>query len=203
MKQFIPLSVFAAAFALVEAAVVVYTRMLYYPDGFSFPLVPPPEAFMRVEIWRELATLVMLGAAGTLAGKSRWERFAFFLWAFGLWDLFYYVWLKVFIGWPAGLLDPDILFLVPALWWGPVLAPCIVALSLCLAALIIVRHGAPRVKGWHIAGVAAGAGIILYTFMADAAIVSAGQMPPPYRWGLFWAGWLPGAVSFALSLKRR
>ena len=31
-------TVFAAAMAFVESAVVVYLRVIYYPEGFTFPL---------------------------------------------------------------------------------------------------------------------------------------------------------------------
>ena len=46
-----------------------------------------------------------------------------FFWAFGLWDICYYVWLWVILRWPASLLDFDVLFLIPLPWIGPVLAP--------------------------------------------------------------------------------
>lgn len=206
MGKFAPLTLFAVAFALVEAAVVVYLRALYYPGGFAFPVKPPPVDMAHVELWREGATLLMLGSAAALAGGNGWRKFAFFMYAFGLWDVFYYVWLKVFIGWPASLAEPDVLFLIPVVWWGPVLAPCIVALSLCVAAVTIVfldeRGKAFVLKPSDVALVTAGACIILYTFMADSAALEAGRMPPPYRWGLFWCGELLGIFAFLLMLKR-
>lgn len=207
MKKFIPLTIFAAAFGLVEAAVVVYTRWLYYPAGFAFPVNVPPIAFLKVELWRELATLAMLGAAGAMAGRGGWQKFAFFMWAFGVWDIFYYVWLNLFIGWPASPFDPDILFLIPVTWWGPVLSPCIVSISMCAAALVIVRRGetgqTPILKPLDVIGAAIGACIILYTYMADAAIITAGEMPPPYRWGIFWIGELVGTAAFINMLMRK
>lgn len=205
MKKFIPLSLFAIAFALVEAAVVIYLRALYYPHGFSFPLVPPPLGIYQMEMWRELATLLMLVSAGWLAANTRWSRFAYFMYAFGLWDIFYYVWLKVFSGWPESFLTPDILFLLPVVWWGPVLAPCIVAASLCVSAVIVVkREGTlPSVEPADVALLCLGAFVILYTFMADAPIIEAGRMPPPYRWGIFFAGEFLGIGAFIMLLKRR
>lgn len=206
MGKFAPLTVFAVAFALVEAAVVVYLRALYYPEGFNFPVKPPPADMAHIEVWREAATLLMLGAAGALAGQNGWRKFAFFMYAFGLWDIFYYVWLKVFTGWPASVTTPDILFLIPVAWWGPVLAPCIVAVSLCVSAAVIVwldgRGKVFHCKPLDVALVAIGAGIILYTFMADASVIDAGQNPPPYRWTLFWAGELLGVFAFVRMLKR-
>lgn len=207
MKKFILPTIFAVAFGLVEAAVVVYTRWLYYPNGFAFPVSVPPIAFLKVELWRELATLAMLGAAGAMAGRGVWQKFAFFMWAFGVWDLFYYIWLNLFIGWPATLFDPDILFLIPVTWWGPVLSPCIVSISMCTAAVIIVRRDEAGqtliLKPLDITAVTLGALIILYTYMSDAAIITAGQMPPPYRWGVFWIGEIVGVAAFINMLLRK
>ena len=207
MKKFVPLSVFAVGFAAVEAAVVVYLRKLYYPEGFSFPLKPIPGDVLSMEMVREAATLAMLGSVDAAAGRNGWQKFAFFMYVFGLWDIFYYVWLKVWLGWPEGLLTPDILFLLPVVWWGPVLAPVIVALSLCVSAAVIVRFDKRghsfALRARDVAWVTAGACIILYTFMADFRILEAGNTPPPYRWGTFWVGELIGIAAFVTMLRRR
>ena len=116
-------SVFAVAFALVESSVVVYLRLLYYPEGFAFPLKPALMSHVAVEVSREVATIVMLAVVGLIAGRSRWQRFSYFMIAFGVWDIFYYVWLKIMLNWPASLLDWDVLFLIPVPWIGPVVAP--------------------------------------------------------------------------------
>src|SRR5262245_39933262 len=93
-RMLVWVSVYAVAMGLLEAAVVVYLRRLYYPHGFAFPLVPVDNDVAVVELWRELATVVMLAAVGGMAGRNRGERFAYFLYAFGIWDLIYYVGLK-------------------------------------------------------------------------------------------------------------
>ncbi|MFN3876453.1 MAG: hypothetical protein ACK4L7_11140, partial [Flavobacteriales bacterium] len=82
------------------------------------------------EVWREAATLLMLLAPAALVARSALERFAWFCYGFGVWDIFYYVWLKALIGWPGSLLSPDLLFLIPVPWVGPVWAPCAVSLGL-------------------------------------------------------------------------
>jgi len=195
------------AFALVESSVVVYLRQLYYPEGFSFPMKPIPENILFMEMMREAATMVMLVSAGIVAGGSAWRRFAFFMYCFGLWDIGYYIWLKLFIGWPVSLLEPDILFLFPVVWWGPVLAPVIVAFSLCMSAVLIIHRmekgWTPPLKKTDIFWIALGAGIILYTFMADAKIIEAGATPPPYRWRLFATGEGIGLAAFAGLMLRR
>ena len=96
-------ALFAAAFGFVEAAVVVYLRALYYPEGFQFPLRLMAPAMVPVELIRELATLVMLASVGILAGRSRWDRFGAFMVTFGVWDITFYIWLKVLVAWPASI----------------------------------------------------------------------------------------------------
>ena len=117
------ITVFAIAMGFLETAVVVYLRVLLYPGGFSFPLAIMPHSLAIIEIYREAATLVMLIGIGYLSGKNGTTRFAFFLYAFAVWDLFYYVFLKIFIHWPESWMTWDILFLIPTNWVGPVVAP--------------------------------------------------------------------------------
>src|ERR1043166_3119153 len=81
----------------------------------------------NVELWREAATLVMLAAVGLLAGRTWRRRAGYAALAFGVWDIFYYVFLRVISGWPRTLFDWDVLFLLPLPWWGPVLAPVSIA----------------------------------------------------------------------------
>jgi hypothetical protein len=131
---------YAMAMGVLEAAVVIYLRRLYFPSGFQFPVRLVDTDIGIVELWRELATVVMLAAVGALAGRTRSERFAWFIYSFGLWDLVYYAFLKIALGWPESLFTWDILFLLPVPWAGPVLAPCIVAATMCGLALTTVWH---------------------------------------------------------------
>ncbi len=82
--------------------------------------------------------MVMLVAVGWLAGRGRAERWAYGLFAFGMWDIGYYIWLKVLVNWPATLLDWDVLFLIPLRWWGPVLAPVLIAALICVTTMLAV-----------------------------------------------------------------
>lgn len=128
------LTTFSLAMGFFEATVVVYLRQLYYPEGFSFPLkLMSPQAFV-IEYLRELSTLIMLSSVAIIAGKNFPQRFAFFLFSFGVWDIFYYVWLKALLNWPPSLLTWDILFLIPVIWTAPVLAPIISAITMILLA---------------------------------------------------------------------
>ncbi len=137
-RHLILLTTFSLAMGFLEATVVVYLRQLYYPEGFSFPLtLLPPQAFVT-ESFRELSTLIMISIVAIITGKNFQQRFAFFLFTFGLWDIFYYVGLKVHLNWPPSFLTWDILFLIPVVWVGPVLAPIISALTMILLAACII-----------------------------------------------------------------
>ena len=129
-KRLFFLTVYAVAMGFVEAAVVIYLRQLYYPAGFCFPLSSPVLQSLQIEYIREIATIVMLGSVAVLAGGDRTEKAAFFLFSFGLWDLFYYLWLKLLLDWPSSFFTWDILFLIPIVWVAPVLAPMICAVTM-------------------------------------------------------------------------
>jgi hypothetical protein len=139
LKRTLWLLAFSIAMGFLETAVVVYLRLLYYPQGFGFPLVVLSPEVGAVEIFREAATVIMLLGVGILAGTTPRQRLAFFLMAFATWDLFYYIFLKVFLDWPASLLTWDILFLIPAPWVGPVLSPVLVSCTMLMFSGIIMR----------------------------------------------------------------
>ncbi len=191
---------FATAFAFVESAVVIYLRALYYPGGFSFPLRLLATDHVAVELAREFSTLVMIGAVASLAATRPWERFGFFIFTFGVWDIFFYFWLKVCIGWPTSLLDWDILFLIPLPWIGPVIAPVLIALMLAVCGVLIVfrsgRGMAMRVLPATIALWLCGTAVILYTFLVDAGATLHGMMPLPYRYELLGFGLLLYGAAF-------
>lgn len=108
-KRFLWVSAYAIAMALLEAAVVVYLRGLLQITNENVAL----GSYMTIETWREAATLVMPAAVGWMAGRKGLDRLAYGLFAFGLWDIWYYIWLKALIGWPETLLNWDVLFLIP------------------------------------------------------------------------------------------
>jgi hypothetical protein len=138
------LTLFAVGMAYVESAVVSYLRFLYYPDGFTIgdgsAMVAMGSAVCRIELGREAATMVMLVAIALLvARRSWWERLAYFLWTFALWD-FYYVWLYVLLGWPPDLMTLDVLFLIPTVWVAPVVLPVAVSGMMLVLATVILRR---------------------------------------------------------------
>jgi len=131
-KTFIILAIFGIAMGFLEAIVVVYLREIYYPQGFEFPLNTFSPEMLSIEWIREISTIIMLITIGIIAGKNFLQKLSFFLYTFAIWDIFYYVALKLFLNWPPSLLTWDILFLIPVPWVGPVLAPIICSLTMIL-----------------------------------------------------------------------
>lgn len=138
LKTLLSLTLFSIAMSYLETSVVVYLRKIYYPNGFTFPLTPIEPPIATIEFWREAATIVMLAGIGILAGRNKTERFAFFIYCFAIWDIFYYIFLKLLLDWPATLFTWDILFLIPVPWVGPVITPCILSITMILLASMIV-----------------------------------------------------------------
>jgi hypothetical protein len=48
-----------------------------------------------IELGREVTTVAMILAVALLAARAFTPVFAAFVYVFGLWDVFYYVWLKL------------------------------------------------------------------------------------------------------------
>ena len=139
------LTLFAVGMAYVESAVVSYLRFLYYPNGFfagdGSAMVAMEPAAYRIELGREAATMVMLVAIALLvARRNWWERLAYFLWTFAVWDIFYYVWLYVLLRWPPDLMTLDVLFLIPTVWVAPVVLPVAVSGVMMVLATMILRR---------------------------------------------------------------
>ena len=134
-------AIYAAAMAVVEAMVVYYLRRLFAlqyaavfaPGRFSFP-----HAYLRHEQIREAATIVMLLVVAWLAGRGLLQRLAYFLFAFGVWDIGYYVVLKIMLGWPASLGTRDLLFLTPRQWWAPVWEPLLASTAFIIVASLLL-----------------------------------------------------------------
>lgn len=191
-KKIIVVFIFGIAFAYIEAAVVAYLRTIYYPAGFSFPLVMHYDRNLVIEFFRELATLIILVSSGWLLSKKFWEGFAYFLIIFGVWDIFYYVWLKVTINWPASVLDPDVLFLIPMPWIGPVLSAVLISLTMIVIGIDILKlfekgfNIKPRMMHWVM--VLIGSALVLYSYMNDFDASFFQKYPKPYEWYFLAAG---------------
>jgi len=167
-------TIFAIAMAFLETAVVIYLRKIYYPAGFDFPLKGFIEPnILAIEWVREFATIVMLLAIGYLAGKKLSEKFAYFILAFGIWDIFYYIFLKMALNWPSSFLTWDLLFLIPLPWIGPVLTPVIISIIMICASIFIIKSGESgktvklKLVDWFL--LTFSIALILYTWLVDYA----------------------------------
>ena len=129
-KNLINVILFAIAMAYLESAVVVYLREMYHIVDLVKDTPLKPDAYTIIEIGREAATIVMLAVIGLLAGSTWPKKIGYFFLSFGVWDIFYYIWLYVFIQWPKSLFEWDILFLIPLPWWGPVISPILISILL-------------------------------------------------------------------------
>ena len=188
---------YAAAMGILEAAVVVYLRRIYYPAGFGFPLVPMDPAILRVEVTRETMTIVMLACVAGLAAERVWPRLMAFIVAFGVWDIVYYAGLKLWLDWPASWLAPDILFLIPKVWVGPVLAPALVS-ALWIAAGMTLHRQPVRMRATDWIGAIASAAIVGASFW----IPTGTPEHPRFAWWLFAAGYLTGAATLVRLASR-
>ncbi len=204
------LIVYAVAMAYLEAAVVVYLRELYYPENIL--QIFPPKLFtprdVIVELGREVATIVMMLAVAFLAEhRNKVRYFAAFVLQFGIWDVFYYIWLKVLIGWPVSWSEWDILFLIPWAWFGPWLTPVVIAILLSLwGAWIFWKEGLPR---WSKTGIflfTGGALLALTAFLQpavplllDGNLHTLQQFQPS---GFWWWCYIPGVILMGVGLSR-
>ncbi len=124
---------FAVAMAWMEAAVVFYLRTLVGRiDPYQARPLPVSAGLAGAEIVREAATMIMLGCVGCLAGRTWRSRIGYLLVAFGVWDIFYYVFTKIITGWPQSFLDMDVLAITPGVWAGPMISAIVVSSSLLI-----------------------------------------------------------------------
>ena len=219
------LILFSAAFGYVEAAVVAYLRSIYTPVRAHFYSVTPDQVFpllsvaqlrslgpehlvrLRIELGRELATLLMLAGAAMIAARSLREWVAAFVLCFGVWDITFYMFLKLLIDWPASVLTWDILFLIPVPWTGPVIAPVITSSSMIGSGLLLLRREYNN-KPVHMtalegSGIVLGGVLVIAAFMWDFRNTASGGNPNPFNWILFAVGETIGLLSFSSSLRSR
>ncbi len=223
-------ALFSVAMGFLESAIVVYIRALYYPDGFAFPLKMMDYSIAVTELLRELATIIMLIAIGALSGRTRTEKFGFFIFSFAIWDLFYYVFLKLILNWPQSFFTWDVLFLIPTAWVGPVIAPVLLAILMLVLSLAIsyftdkVNQTALNFSEW--AALLLGSLVVilsftienvqflltrvsfidLFNFNHDLIELALLFIPRDFPWLLFFAGFLiinSGIGSFFFRNRKR
>jgi len=212
--------VFSVAFAWVESAVVVYLREIYFGGGFSFPLIVKWEGgkhvidpLVRIEFGREIATIIILVSVGWIAGRNRFQKFCFFMIAFGVWDIFYYIWLYVMVGWPESLMTWDLLFYVPLPWVGPVITPVLIAIAMTAAGSVVIYYdekGHNICWQWHHMAVELFcAFLMIVAFCWDwknilqvPGEIERTGMPNPFAWWLYAPAFLFSVAYFVFKLRQ-
>lgn len=212
----------AVALGYIEAALVVYLRHIieplrgrYHPEAATecLPLLSPEQlnaaardvsSLLTVELIREPMPLLLLAAAawGLRRPGRRGDMLGYFLLGFGVWDVFYYVFLKALLDWPASVGTWDILYLIPTAWVAPVWAPLAVSGGMIGLGLAVLLRRAPpdppkltrTLPGWL--GVAAGIALVLASFLTRTPEAFA-RVPNRFDWPLFAAGW---ALSVGASI---
>jgi hypothetical protein len=205
-RKLIWLTIFAITMGYFEAALVEYLRELYYPDGFAFPMREIPLTILLIEIGREITSILMMVSVGALAGCCFIDRFAAFMFIFGVWDITFYAFLKLFENWPPSLFTWDLLFLLPLPWIGPVWAPVLVSIALIWAAINVWRR---LEKGlivkptrWEWIGEISAGLIIIGSFVSGFQVVLRKETPQTFPWYVWLLGMILGILIFLRVIRR-
>jgi len=220
LRRWIWIVAFSVAFAWVESAVVVYLREIYFDGSFYFPIVVQWEdgkrvvdTLMRIELGREIATIIMLVTVGCIIGKNAIQKFCFFMIAFGIWDIFYYFWLWIMVGWPESLMTWDLLFFIPLPWVGPVITPLLIAITMVVAGFFIIyydENGCVFRWRWYDWVIELGCGFLMIVafcwdwknIMRVPDGVFYNGIPNPFAWWLYLPAYIFSVVYFTVRLKQ-
>ncbi|MEN6625786.1 MAG: hypothetical protein ABFD69_06105 [Candidatus Sumerlaeia bacterium] len=204
-NRFIWVCLFGLSMGYFEAAAVLYLRGLYahgFPEYPHTPYSVCTQLHRAVELGREAMSILMLLSVAMLAGRRPLERFAFFICAFGVWDVFYYAFLYLAVGWPSSLATRDVLFLLPAPWVGPVWSAASLAVLFVVATFIYLwlhdsgRPLDPTLAEWAVA--IAGALVIVYSWLSGGK----GAVPYAYPWWIWLIGTAMGVAAFGSTIQR-
>lgn len=189
---------YGIAMGMLEAICVVYLRQLLLPPGTTQFDIQSLDRY-PIEMWREVCTIVMLGSVAWLAGKNTATRFGFFVAAFGVWDIWYYIGLYLWAGWPTSLLEWDCLFLLPCPWYGPVLAPVLVSVAFVVSCVLLIigeHSGRPvRVTFARVGLVLLGWAIWILSFTVPAIWEGTHAYPTFYPWWALALGAIPSLAA--------
>ncbi|WP_455223414.1 hypothetical protein [Kaarinaea lacus] len=211
VRTLIWLTLFAIAMAYVESALVVHLRHLYYADNplTIFPLRLFSHHDLAIELAREVATMVMIITIAFLTAHERGRRFAAFCFVFGVWDLFYYLWLKVLIDWPQTWLEWDVLFLIPWPWFGSWITPAIIAFLFTIwGGWILANEQNPYFGKLPLSLFITGTFLVLATFLWPGAMLLEGgeaafdgYLPDSFPWIIYSVGLLAMTAGMIASLR--
>jgi len=214
LRPLAAISVYSVAMAYLESSVVIYLRRIAFGNPAQvFPLRYAEPGLGGIELIREVATIIMLLAVGYLAGKNLLQKGAYFIYSFAIWDLFYYLFLAMLVGWPTSLFDFDVLFLIPVVWISPVLCPILISLLLVSASLVVIfiadRSAHLRVGSFNLIAFVFGALVDFYSFteqifrilLTQGSKGLIGFTPVSFDWLLFTLGFLLMSYSAERIIK--
>jgi hypothetical protein len=197
------LTVYAIAMAQVEAALVIHLRTIYYGDNplTVFPLALVSDRDLLIELMREFATVIMILSVSLLQSRRGIRVFAAFIYVFGLWDIAYYLWLKLLLGWPTRWLEWDVLFLIPWPWLGPWIAPVLVSILFVGAGARLLSSPGHFTRIFLSAFVF-GAAVVVAAFLLPASAITVEEQAGRLAAGEFpWRFYVPGYLLMLWSLS--
>lgn len=198
--RLISVILFAIAMGLLESICVVYIRQIIFPPDGNIANTPNSDFNFTLEAIRESMTIIMLTALSILAAFNWRTRLAMFFLAFGIWDIFYYFGLKIFLDWPATIMDWDTLFLIPVAWYSPIIVPVLISTYFIIGSIFIIIHESNGTKLKFNFSVVLlqflGFGVWFYSFVKNSAMISEnGYTNVEYSWALFFLGLIFGISS--------
>jgi hypothetical protein len=154
-----------------------------------------------------MATVVMILSVALLLSRRGVHVFGAFIYVFGLWDISYYAWLKIMLGWPTQWLEWDILFLIPWPWLGPWITPALVS-ALFVAAGVRLLSSPAAFTRTALAALAAGTALVLTAFLLPGLPLldqskAGGFVPGDFPWSFFVAGYLLMALGLSNARRRQ
>jgi len=168
---------------------------------------------VRIELGREISTIIILLSVGIIAGRKKIHKFCFFIIAFGIWDIFYYIWLYVMLGWPENLMTWDLLFYVPLPWVGPVITPVLIAIAMTVGGSLIIYFDQKGYEiRWHwydllIELICAAIMIVAFCWDWKNILQVPGDImhtgiPNPFAWWLYLPAYVFSIIYFVVRLKQ-
>ena len=198
--RLISVILFAIAMGLLEAICVVYIRQIIFPPDGNIANTPISDFNFTLEAIRESMTIIMITTLSILAAFNWRTRLAMFFLAFGIWDIFYYVGLKIFLDWPATIMDWDTLFLIPVAWYSPIIVPVLISTYFIIGSIFIILHESNgtnlRFNFTVVILQFLGFAVWFYSFVNNSAMISEnGYANVEYSWALFFLGLIFGISS--------
>ncbi len=198
--RLISVILFAIAMGLLEAICVAYIRQIIFPPDGNIANTPISDFNFTLEAIRESMTIIMITTLSILAAFNWRTRLAMFFLAFGIWDIFYYVGLKIFLDWPATIMDWDTLFLIPVAWYSPIIVPILISTYFIISSIFIILHESNgtnlRFNFTVVILQFLGFAVWFYSFVNNSAMISEnGYANVEYSWALFFLGLIFGISS--------